>query len=92
MVREYAPEYVKMDDVPVRRSSALWRKRFQEIPDGKAVMLRCNNRQRAHQLRASIRNAASYHRIKVKTRVIHAEPAIHGTDGWLLYFWKPDED
>lgn len=84
---------VELTDVPTaqNRNRGVWKQRFDAIPTGKAAMIRYNNRQRAHQVAGAITGAAHYWKIHIKTRVIHAEPAIHGTDGWLLYFWKRQE-
>ena len=87
-------EYVEKTDVPARQNRqvrSIWKKRFDEIPDGKSAMLRFNNRQRAHQVRGNVRDMAWYFKISVGTRVISATPEIHGCDGWLLYFWKNEE-
>lgn len=92
---EYNPEFVDLIDVPIEKrqigSTNVWRQRFLDLPDGKAGMLHYNNRQRAHQVRNLISVVAKYHKFSICTRIIHAEPAIHETDGWLLYFWKRDE-
>ena len=88
---DYKPEYVGLDDVPMRlngRRTSIWRERFNAIPDGKAVMLNYNNRQRAHQVRNNIRTCSKRFGIKISTRIIKAEPIIDGTGGWLLYYWK----
>jgi len=94
-IKDYEPVIVDLDDVPVRGDQGRfnWKQRFLELSDGKAVMVRYNNRQRAHQVRALIIHSARYWGFKnIRTRVIHAEPAIHGTDGWLLYWWKDNSN
>ena len=91
MIDEFKPELVNLIDVPARGSSkrvSFWRERFNTLPEGKAAVLKYNNRQRAHQVACSIRCAAKYCQIPLSTRIIHAEPEIHGTDGWLLYYWR----
>jgi len=87
---DYKPEIVDLDDVPMRKnqSMGIWGLRFLEAPEGKAIMLRYNNRQRAHQVQQIIQGSARYHKVSIKTRLTHAELAIHDTDGWLLYWWK----
>ena len=88
-MRDYNPSLVELNDVPMRqREGGLWKKRFDELPKDKAIMLKYNNRQRAHQVRNAIRQEARIWKCAIATRIIHAEPAIHNTDGWLLYFWK----
>ena len=87
MKHEYNPEFVGLTDI-VRPTKSVWLERFNELPDGKAAMLKYNNRQRAHQVREVIRASALYYGIPISTRIIHAEPVIHDTDGWLVYFWK----
>jgi len=82
-------ELVDISEVPDRWE---WQKVFNELPIGKAGMVKYNNRQRAHQIAAQMKAAANYRKIVVKTRIIHAEPPIHDEEGWLLYFWKPLEE
>ena len=89
-MKDYKSEYVDIDDVPTRKNQRLsvWRQRFSEVPEGKAVMLHYNNRQRVHQVRQSVRSMARHHGVRIQTRIIHAELAIHEMEGWLLYWWK----
>lgn len=90
---KHSYELVDLHEVLSRRTyhKSYWKQMFDDLPKDKAAMLKYNNRQRAHQIAASIRTSARYHNIKIGTRIIHAEPAIHGTDGWLVYLWKKDE-
>jgi len=90
---EYTPEMIDLIDVPrsFKQQGSVWKQRFEEIPDGKAVMLQYNTRQRAHQVAQTIRSSAKYWKIAISTRIIHAEPIIHDTDGWLVYFWRKIE-
>lgn len=91
MKTDFDVTFVDLSDVPIYSNLyglAVWVERFNQLPEGKAGMLRFNNRLRANQVMQSIRSAARYHKIPISTRIIHAEPAIHDTDGWLLYFWK----
>jgi len=92
-IADYKPELVDLDDVPVRidQRPNVWGQRFLAIPEGKAVMLRYNTRQRAHQVRDNIRSLAKYHGFSIHTRIIKAELVIHGVDGWLVYWWKKEE-
>ena len=89
---DYTPEYVDLMDVPAdtRSVRGIWKKRFDEIPEGKAVMLRFNTRQRAGQVCNVIRHESRYWKVPISTRKIHASPEIHGTDGWLVYYWKKE--
>ena len=91
-MKDYNPEYIDLMDVPVNPGSVriLWKKRFDEIPEGQAAMLKYNNRQRAYQMRELIRKEGKYWKVPISTRIIHASPEIHGTDGWLVYFWKKE--
>jgi len=81
---------VDLEEVPTRqyRHDSVWKKRFDELPENKARLFQYNNRQKACQMRNSIRQAAKYWKISISTRIIHGGPAVHGTDDWLLYFWK----
>ncbi len=87
---EYNPEIVDLVDVPARSNQVreFWGQRFKDLPDGKAAMFKYNNRQRAHQVGQLICKAAKYHGVKIHTRTLRGDMAIHGTDDWLLYFWK----
>ena len=88
---EFDYELVSMENVPIQKKwgTAFWKRRFEDLPEGKAGMAKYNNRQRAHQVRLLIRSCAKYWGFRdVHTRIIHAEPAIHDTDGWLVYFWR----
>jgi len=91
---DYEPELVDLIDVPagLRQLVRVWKARFDALPSDKAVMLKYNTRQRAHQIVSTIRSEAKYWKASISTRVIHAEPAIHGTDGWLVYFWRRQEE
>ena len=93
MPEDFNPEFVDLTEVPMKQSQGrgIWLKRFNAIPEGKACMLRYNSRQRAHQVVQTLRSLAQYHKILISTRIIHAEPAIHGTDGWLVYYWKKED-
>ena len=88
--REITVELVDLVDIPPRQNSsnAIWVARFDRLPEGKAGMLCCNNRQRAHQIRLGIRSAAVYHRIPVSTRIIHVLPDKQGKESYQVYFWK----
>ncbi len=92
-MKDYNPTFVDLEDVPPRglEKKKHWKDRFDEIPDGKAAMLRYHNRQTAHKASEAIQASARYWGVKIHTRVIHAVPEIHGMDGWLLYYWKPKE-
>jgi hypothetical protein len=81
--------YTDISDVPSRQRDVAdgWKRRFAAIPDGKAAMLRYNNRQRAHQVVTRIRSAAKVHRIAVGTRVIHGVVEIDGHNDWIVYYW-----
>jgi len=91
---DYKPIFVSLDEIPMQENQGrrMWRQRFFGLPDNKAAKLKYNNRQRAHQVRNAIKSSARYWGVNIYTRIIHAEPAIHGEDGWLLYFWKKEEE
>lgn len=74
------PTYVNLTDVPLKRAPS-WEEVFQSIPDGKAIVLRYNNRQRAHQVRSDACKSANYWGIKVNTALIHEK------NDWLVYIW-----
>jgi len=81
--------YVPKEEVPTKGNRiGKWLSFFNELPDGKAALLKYNNRQRVVQVRATLQSSARYLEIAIKTRVIHGTPEIHGTDEWLLYAWK----
>ena len=90
LTKDYAPALVDLTDVPARKFQVrgMWKKRFAELPDDKAIMLEYNNRQRAHQVGKLIRASARYWKMPIHIRIIHGEPAIEGTDKWLVYFWR----
>ena len=85
---EYEPKFVELSNVPSRHFTAtsVWRDRLNALPLNKAGMLEFNNRQRAHQVASSLRQAGRYHKIPLRTRIIRGDIAIHGTNNWLLYF------
>jgi len=91
---DYQPEYVDITDVPSQRKERAnsWLARFNAIPEGKAVILQYNTRQRAHQVATNLRMSARYYKIPICTRTIHGTPEIHGTSDYLLYFWKKNEE
>lgn len=90
MNKDYKPEIIHLKDVPekVHRSRSIWKKRFLELPMGKAVMLKYNNRQRAHHVVSSIRTQSSRHKIAIGVRIIHDEQAIPGINDWVVYWWR----
>jgi len=77
-------DYVPVEDVPKRTRDGKWLSFFNELPDGKVALLRYNNKQRAYQVRHSVRQIAIHYGItsSIKTKTIH------GTDEWLLYIWR----
>lgn len=84
-------EYIPIEEVPIRAMlERKWLTFFGSLTEGKAALLKYNNRQRVHQVRATILYSAGYHKLRglIKTRVMHGTPEIHGTDDWLLYVWK----
>lgn len=82
------PQYLSTEDIPLRTHYGKWVKLFDGMADGIAVMFRYNNRQRAHQVRATVASSTRYSNKKIHTRIIHGEPAIHNTNDWLLYIWR----
>jgi hypothetical protein len=92
---DYNPEYVEIDEVPSRINEfwrGMWKERFLSAPKGMATKLKYNTRQRAHQVRNNIHMSARYWGIEIYTRIIHAQPEIHGEDGWLVYWWKNEDE
>ncbi|KKL82234.1 hypothetical protein LCGC14_1986780 [marine sediment metagenome] len=82
-------EYMPIEDVPTRVNQLVkWMPFFNTLTNGKAALLKYNNRQRAHQVREIVIISARYHKFQIKTRIIHGTPEIHDTDEWLLYVWK----
>jgi len=81
--------YIPLEEVPTHDMEMKWKWKafFDKLQDGAAV-LNYNNRQRAHQVRHILIVSAKYHKLTVKTRIIHGTTEIHGTDDWLLYAWK----
>lgn len=86
-------KFVDLAEVPMylRSSKENWKERFNNLPEGKAALVVLGNRQRAHQIRMLVVHASRYWKIPIATRIIHAQPEIHNTDGWLLYYWKKKE-
>ena len=86
------PEYINVEDVPVRGDFIpKWLKFFENLHEGKAALFKYNNRQRAHQVLNTVRMSARYHNQKIHTRLVHGIQAIHDTDDWLLYVWKDNQ-
>ena len=84
--------YLPVGDIPATAfQKHKWRIFFGELPTGKAALLKYNNRQRAHQVRSTVRSSARYFKLAIETRVIAGTLEIHGTDEWLLYVWKKEE-
>ena len=84
-------ELIPLEEVPMwggKSTTVVWAKRFNSLSEDKAAMVRFNNRQRVHQVRQLVLSSARYWGVSIRTRIIHAEPSIHGTDGWPLYYWK----
>lgn len=83
--------YIDIKDIPIRsKANAKWLTFFNEMPQGEAARFKYNNRQRAHQVRATIKSSARYYTLAVHTRIIHGTQVIHGTEDWLLYVWKEE--
>lgn len=70
---------VPVNSVPVTK----WHTVFESLSKGEAACFVYNNRQRAHQVRASAHNASYRLSVSIKTRVV-----AEAIDKVRLYIWK----